>query len=158
MFPILIPTKFSPSAKLTLKAYMQYVTKVRSYVKDMAIEEAVAKAIEESICQDILREFLLQNKAEVKKMSIYEYDDEAVKQALKEDAYEEGKTDGKIEGKIESVLLLLESSASPVPFPKELRKRIMEETDANVLEQWLRFAAEARSLMEFIDKAMLSKS
>lgn len=138
----------------TLKEYMQYVTKVRSYAKDMAIEEAVEKAIEESIRQDILREFLLQNKAEVKKMSIYEYDDEAVKQALKEDAYEEGK----IEGKAESVLLLLETSTSPESLSEELRKRIMEETDAHVLEQWLRFAAEARSPKEFMDKAMLSKS
>lgn len=46
---------------------MQYVTKVRSYAKDMTIEEAVEKAVEESIRQDILREFLLQNRAEVKK-------------------------------------------------------------------------------------------
>lgn len=85
----------------SLKEYMSYVTRVRDYAKSMPLERAVDKAVEECIKQGILREFLLQNKAEVKKMSIYEYDDEAVKQALKEDAYEEGKVNGKLEGKME---------------------------------------------------------
>ncbi len=61
------------------------------------LEKAVDKAVEECIREDILRKFLLQNRAEVKKMSIYEYDDEAVKQALKKDAYEAGKLEGKTE-------------------------------------------------------------
>lgn len=87
----------------TLGEYMQYVTKVRSYAKDMPIEEAVDRAVEESIRQGILREFLLQNKAEVTKMSIFEYDDEAVKQALKEDAYEDGKADGIEQGRAEGI-------------------------------------------------------
>ncbi len=38
------------------------------------------------------------------KMSIYEYDDEAVKQALKKDAYEAGKVSGKLEGKTETLV------------------------------------------------------
>lgn len=74
----------------TLKEYMQYVEKTRSYAKSMTIEEAVDKAVEECIGQNILKDFLSQNKAEVKRMSIYEYDEEAVRQVLKEDAYEEG--------------------------------------------------------------------
>lgn len=77
----------------SLKEYMLYVTRVRNYAKSMPLEKAVDRAVEECIREDILREFLLQNRAEVKKMSIYEYDDEAVKQALREDAYEEGKTE-----------------------------------------------------------------
>ena len=74
-----------------LKEYMQYVTRIRNYAGTMPLEKAVDKAVEECIREDILREFLLQNRAEVKRMSIYEYDDDAVKQALKEDAYEDGK-------------------------------------------------------------------
>lgn len=76
-----------------MKEYMLYVIRVRDYAKSMPLEKAVDRAVEECIREDILREFLLQNRAEVKKMSIYEYDDEAVKQALREDAYEEGKTE-----------------------------------------------------------------
>lgn len=86
---------------LALKEYMQYVTRVRRYAESMSLEEAVDRAVEECIREDILREFLQLNRAEVKKMSIYEYDDGAVKQALREDAYEEGKASGKLEGKIE---------------------------------------------------------
>ncbi|MCI9296311.1 MAG: hypothetical protein HFI10_02620 [Lachnospiraceae bacterium] len=37
-------------------------------------------------------------------MSIYGYDDEAVKQALKKDAYEAGKVSGKLEGKTETLV------------------------------------------------------
>lgn len=129
----------------TLKEYMQYVTKVRSYARDMTIEEAVEKAVEESIQQDILKEFLLQNKAEVKKMSIYEYDDEAVKQALKEDAYEDGKREGMAQG----IMLLLDSLETSESLSEELRKRIMEENDVKVLEQWLRIAARVKSVEEF---------
>lgn len=88
----------------TLREYMQYVEKVRSYAESMTIEEAVDKAVEECIRQNILKKFLLQNKAEVKKMSIYEYDEEEVRQLWKEDAYEDGKIAGKIEGKIEGAL------------------------------------------------------
>ncbi len=53
-------------------------------------------------------------------------------------------------------MLLLETLVSTKPFPEELRKRIMEERDVNVLEQWLRTAAEVRSPEEFMDKVMLS--
>ena len=63
--------------------------------------------MEECIREDILREFLLQNRAEVKRMSIYEYDDEAVKQALKEDAYEDGK--------IETLIKLVRATAPTPP-------------------------------------------
>ncbi len=137
----------------TLKEYMQYVTKVRSYAKDMTIEEAVEKAVEESIQQDILKEFLLQNKAEVTKMSIFEYDEEAVKQAWREDAYEdgwkEGMAQGILQGKIDVLLLLLDSLETSESLSEELQKRIREETDANVLEQWLRIAARVKSVEEF---------
>lgn len=86
----------------TLKEYMQYVEKVRYYAERMTIEDAVDKAVEECIGQNILREFLLQNKAEVRKMSIYEYDEEEVRQLLKEDAYEDGKIEGRAEEIVET--------------------------------------------------------
>lgn len=68
----------------TLKEYMRYVDKVREYAKDMSIDEAVDRAVDECIAQGVLREFLLQNKAEVKHMSIFEYNEEDVRQVLRE--------------------------------------------------------------------------
>ncbi|MCM1287292.1 MAG: hypothetical protein NC240_03200 [Clostridium sp.] len=41
--------------------YMQYVSKIREYNKDMPLEEAVPKAVDECINEGILKEFLLLN-------------------------------------------------------------------------------------------------
>lgn len=74
----------------TLKEYMQYVDKVRGYVKEMPISEAVERAVDECIEQDILREFLLKEKAEVKRMSLLECDAELALEIAKESGEEKG--------------------------------------------------------------------
>ncbi|MCM1494157.1 MAG: Rpn family recombination-promoting nuclease/putative transposase [Muribaculaceae bacterium] len=74
----------------TLGEYMQYVDRVRGYASFMSMEEAVDRAVDECIREGILRKFLLANKAEVKRMSIYEYDEEATRQAIREEEYERG--------------------------------------------------------------------
>lgn len=81
-------------ACLTLKEYMQYVDRVRGYAEEMSIDEAVDECIREGI----LKDFLLQNKAEVKRMSIFEYNEEDVRQILREEAYKEGLEKGIEEG------------------------------------------------------------
>lgn len=60
----------------TLQDYSRYVQRVRENAKEMPIEEAVEKAIISCIQDDILRDFLTLNRAEAKKMSIYEYNEE----------------------------------------------------------------------------------
>lgn len=127
----------------TLAQYTQYVGKVRAYVKDMPIGDAVDRAVDECIEQGILREFLLRNKAEVKHMNIYEYDEEASRRALREYAYEEGEK----KGRTNSILLLLEDIGS---VSLELREEIMAETDEDMLKKWLRTAARAKSIDDFI--------
>ena len=138
----------------TLKEYMLYVEKVRVYAKDLSIDDAVDRAVDECIRQGILREFLLRNKAEVKRMSIFEYNEEDVRQVLREEALEEGyeegyktgKTDGKIEGKIEDILYFLRDIGI---VPGELVKRIKAENDENTLRRWLKLAGSAESIEEF---------
>jgi hypothetical protein len=73
-----------------LKEYMQYVNCVREEKKSMPLRDAVMVAVDKCINQGILREFLLANKAEVVAMSIYEYDEEGVRELLRRDAYEDG--------------------------------------------------------------------
>ena len=68
-----------------LKEYMIYVEKVREYVKLMPLEEAVERAIEDCIRNDVLKDFLLKQRAEVFKMSIYEYDKERDFKLLREE-------------------------------------------------------------------------
>ena len=78
----------------TLKEYAIYVKKVRTYAKSMKVEEAVDRAVTECINEGILREFLLQNRKEAVKMSIFEYDEEAVFEVVRKDEYEKGIQEG----------------------------------------------------------------
>lgn len=82
----------------TLGEYMQYVGKVREYAASLPMEEAVERAVNECIETGILRDFLLGNKAEVKRMSIYEYDEEATRRAIRAEEYERGWEEGRTEG------------------------------------------------------------
>lgn len=78
----------------TLSEYMQYVDRVRGYALTMPMQKAVDRAVDECIDEGILRDFLLANKAEVKSMSIYEYDEEATRQAIRIEEYERGIAEG----------------------------------------------------------------
>lgn len=52
----------------TLKEYMQYVERVRSYARqpDMTLETAVECAVDECIKENILADFLRRNRAEAR--------------------------------------------------------------------------------------------
>lgn len=54
----------------------------------MCIEDAVESAITECIANGILAGFLSKNRAEAKKVSIYEYNEEKIFRALKEESRE----------------------------------------------------------------------
>lgn len=139
-----------------LEEYMQYVDKVRSYAGYLPIDEAVDRAVDECIDQGILREFLLINKAEVRFMSIFEYDEEETRRAMRKTEYErgvaEGRSEGKAEGRAESVLILLEEIGV---IPEEIRTRILTQQSSAVLQQWLKAAAGADSMDAFIRQAGL---
>lgn len=83
----------------SLKDYAEYTGRVRTYAKEMRIEEAVEKAITECIREGILAEFLSKNRAEAKKMSIYEYDEEKHMRMERETSYADGKLNGIEQGK-----------------------------------------------------------
>ena len=145
----------------TLKEYAIYVKKVRTYAKSMKVEEAVDRAVRECINEGILREFLLQNRKEAVEMSIFEYDEEAVFEIVRKDEYEKGlqegiekgqkvgHQEGIIAGKAEDILELLEDIGT---IPNELRERISNEKDIVKLNQWLKQAAKAESIEEFMSK------
>ena len=58
--------------------------------KNISLEEAVTRAVDECIEEGILAEFLMKNKAEVIKVSIYEYDKEFEEKKLRKAEYEAG--------------------------------------------------------------------
>ena len=62
---------------------------MRRYAKEQSIEEAVENAITECIREGILAEFLMKNRAEAKRMSIYEYDQAKHIRQERQEAWEE---------------------------------------------------------------------
>lgn len=94
-----------------LGEYAQYVDRVRKYATQMDLNHAVERAITECIQEGILTEFLQRNRAEVFKVSIFEYDKEKEEKKLRKAEYEHGLEDGIIQGRKEveeNMLTLLE--------------------------------------------------
>ena len=82
----------------SLKDYSEYTARVREYADTMPISEAVEQAICECIQEGILTEFLKQNRAEAKQVSIYEYDEEKHMRQERETFWEDGWAAGREEG------------------------------------------------------------
>ena len=112
---------------MSLKEYAQYVAKVRKYVsKNISLEEAVTRAVDECIEEGILAEFLVKNKAEVIKVSIYEYDKEFEEKKLRKAEYEAG---------VEAGIELGERSLLENQIRKKLKKGKPIEQIADELEE-----------------------
>ena len=74
----------------TLRDYAIYTDKIRTYTETMELPEAVDRAIKECIEEDVLRDFLMEYKAEARAMSIFEYDQERHMQQEREAGIEKG--------------------------------------------------------------------
>lgn len=117
----------------TLWEYAEYTARVRKYAHDMPIADAVEKAITECIGEGILQEFLEKNRAEAKKMSIYEYDEEKHMRQEREQWYEIGRE----EILLELIRKKVTKGKSPDQIAGELEmgeteiRRIIEEMKEN---------------------------
>lgn len=105
----------------TLKEYSQFIAMIRKYIaEEMIFEEAVKRAVEESIKQGILAEILRKNRSEVIDMILTEYNEEEFRKFLKEESWKEGHTEGQIEGAIGTCIKFHFSR-------EEILKHLMEE-------------------------------
>lgn len=129
----------------TLGEYMQYVDKVRMYAKEMPIEDAVDKAIDECIREGILKEFLLESRAKVRHMSIFEFDAEANRKVFGKNMYEKGV----VQGRQEDILVILNDIGT---VPSDLKDEIMAENEEETLKRWVKIAARAGTIEEFIQE------
>lgn len=114
----------------SLSDYAEYTSRVRRYAKERPIEEAVEKAIIECIQEGILVKFLSEHRAEAKKVSIYEYDQEKHLRMERRDAKAEGFLQGKTEGIVAGRNGLLEELVK-----KKLQKNKSPEIIAEELEE-----------------------
>ena len=93
-----------------LKEYVILTTRMREYIskysgKDFSDEEAVKMAVDECINENVLREFLLENKAEVVKMFLTEYNEKQTLENTYNDGVEVGKEKGIEIGKAKGIEL-----------------------------------------------------
>ncbi len=127
----------------TLMQYMQFVTKVRTYQKEIGLQDAVELAVDECIEEGILKEFLQRSKAMMVRMSFLEFDEEQYRKALKEEAHEDGylvgleegrevgREEGREEGREKTLRIVVRKMADKGYSISEIADMI-EETEANV--------------------------
>ena len=78
-----------------LEEYSIFVQCVREYIQsEPSVEDALEKAIDTCIHQDVLADFLKKHRAEVTNMILTTYDKDLYEKTLKEDAREEGRKEG----------------------------------------------------------------
>lgn len=98
----------------TLNGYARFVSMIRKNLESMSLPQAVENAVTECIRQNILRDFLVEQRNEVVAMSIYEYNEEYAMRVTYEDGenagYERGKAEGKAEGFGQSMVHSIEAA------------------------------------------------
>ena len=121
-----------------LEEYSIFVQCVREYIQsEPSVEDALEKAIDTCINQDVLADFLKKHRAEVTNMILTTYDKDLYEKILKEDAKEEGREEGLTKGRAETraelnqltICLLnakryndLEHAAKDIEYQKKLLK------------------------------------
>ena len=118
----------------TLYQYVKFVDTVRKYQQEMPFPEAVEKAIDECIKKGILAEFLRKNRAEVLRVSIFEYDEEEHMRQEREESRQEGFEEGEKCGEVRIAKLIIELNRQgrtedivKMAADSECRKKLLEE-------------------------------
>ena len=146
-----------------LREYSEFVARIRKYIgKEASVREAVEQAVTECIQEGILEEFLRSQRSEVVAMSILEYDHEVemkkladeMREEIREELQEEFLEEGREEGKAQFLLLVLNLRGT---VPKWLKERILCERDSELLESWMKTAADAASVADFLNKTGLKE-
>lgn len=85
--------------------YSYFVNKVRiNKTHGMNLEDSINEAVDYCIENNILRELLLKNKAEVSNMLLFTYDEKLHKKTIKAEAREEGLAEGLSAGRAEGLI------------------------------------------------------
>ena len=114
----------------TLRDYSEYAERVRRYAETMKLEDAVERAITECIREGILSEFLSKNRAEAKRMSIYEYDEERHMRQTRAEGYEDGEAAGMDRINQLTIILAKENRTEDIikaANDSEYQKKLLEE-------------------------------
>ena len=117
----------------TLRDYAIYTDKIREYTATMELVEAVDRAINECVEEDVLRDFLMKHKAEARAMSIFEYDQERHMQQEREAGIEKGRRIGLAEGEAQLLRRLVQKNIARGMNIAEIAE-VLDETEERIRE------------------------
>ena len=117
----------------TLGEYAIYTDKIRNYTETMELSEAVDRAMDECIREDVLREFLMKHRAEARAMSIFEYDQERHMEQEREAGIEKGRRIGLAEGEEQLLRRLVQKNLSRGMSISEIAE-VLDETEERIRE------------------------
>ncbi len=136
----------------TLNDYAVYTARVRMYARETDLESAVERAITECIDEGILADFLRKNRAEVKRVSIYEYDYEKHMRQEREENFEAGREDGLAEGICAFIRLARRQGMSDALLREELHKEF------SVSEQMIELCLNKDNIKRYSDVEEASRA
>ena len=97
-----------------LEGYTYFVEKVRTYQKrNVDLEEAVDRAIEDCIENHVLEDFFRDRKDEVKKMTHLDYTWEKREQMIRKEEFEDGMEQGRVQLLTEQICSKLKKGKTP---------------------------------------------
>ena len=96
------------------------------------MEDALEKAIDTCINQDVLADFLKKHRAEVTNMILTTYDKDLYEKTLKENAREEGREEGLMEGRARG---RVEGREEGMEYLNQLNKYLLKSKRYNDLER-----------------------
>lgn len=119
-----------------LGEYMQFVDRIRKHRQNYSLESALEITMEECIREGVLKDFLEQNRAEVRNVGIFEFDEEQFIRMEREYAWElghaEGMEAGRRENLIRQVCRKMEKSKTPEVIAEEVEETL--ETVEKIME------------------------
>ena len=122
-----IPT---PKCKV-LSDYMTLINKIRIYKKEMAnIKEAVDRAVNECIEEEILVEFLRKHRGDIMANVLTEFNEEVFVRGIRE----EGREEGREEARVEYIHVMIETLREVGQSEEVIAQKLMEKYGLTIAE------------------------
>lgn len=119
-----------------LEEYAMFVAAVRKYIEqeDVSLTEALTRAIEECIAQNVLKDILVSQRAEVCMYILEAFDKEIYERDLKAEAIAKGLEEGRVRGMEEGLVQGMKEGVKAI-IKKKLEKGKTPEQIAEALEE-----------------------
>ncbi len=131
-----------------LKEYAIFVEKVKCYSKEIPLTEAVDRAIDECIEENVLREFFSKNRREARNMVLTEFDEKKYLEMMRKEEWKDGHAAGLFEGQRKLLISMLDDLGE---IPNTLYQQL-DTLDERSLKLWTRMASRVDSMEEFLKK------